>query len=66
MAGKKGKSQKIHQAITDLEAALLEWDGIEEDELEKPCVEKDPQRQRTLSLLKELKEQLQGFEKDTI
>ncbi len=62
MAVKKGKSLKLHQAINELEEALLQWDGIKTESPKKPRVENDPHKERTLKLLKELKEQLKTFE----
>lgn len=62
MAVKKGKSLKLHQAINELEEALLQWDGIKPESPKKPRVEKDPHRVKTLKLLSELKEQLKSFE----
>lgn len=72
MAQQKGKSQKIHQAIQNLEEALNEWDALSDGESADSSTPKanarpqlpDPKREKTLSLLEDLKRQLHQFDDD--
>ncbi len=61
MASGKGKSLKLKQALLNLEDAINEWDGIQPEPLKSTP---DPRRERTIQLLKELKQQLEDFNEE--